>query len=400
MKKLFGAALLIMLMGAGCLVYYPNDRVRPTPQRDDPYDYDRNDYGGTDIGYFYDYLQPYGLWVSYPPYGYVWIPGDVGYKWRPYTRGRWAWTDHGWTWVSLERWGWIAFHYGRWGWDGRLGWYWVPDIVWGPAWVAWRWGDAHIGWAPLPPGSHFHQGRGFDRRNWDIPGRHWNFIPGRYFLDRSLDGYVLPNERNVTIINFTQYDVNINVRGDRVFNDGVDIERVGRLTNRVVEKYSLKEGSRQDLERVEGRDVVVYKPNVVANESARPKKVLGQDKAAEQLDSERSGRIYRQKPVDDEVELRRLHEQERDLMEESQELEVNEVRRKVDEEKGRVQAPAEKQKLDEQVKSRVAELRKKHEDEKAEMTKRQKTEEEKTKKTPVRKKIEKSDKVDKAEKTV
>jgi hypothetical protein len=243
-----------------------------------------------------------------------------------------------------------------------------------------------------------HPGSGFGRRNWDIPGHHWNFVQGRYFLDRSLDRYVLPNERNVTIINFTRYDVNINVRNDRVFNDGVDVERVGRLTNRVVDKYSLKEGSRQDLERVEGRDVVVYKPKVVANEAARPKTVLVQEKAAEQLDNERAGRIYRQSPVKEEVELRRAHEQERDLMEESQELEVNEVRRQVAEEKGRVQAPAEKQTLDEQVNSRVAELRKKHQEEKAELTKRQKTEEDKTKRTPVRKKIEKSDKVDKVDK--
>jgi hypothetical protein len=393
MKKFLGFLVLVLMVSAGCLFYYPNERGRAGTVREDPYDSDQAPYGSLDTGYFYDHMQPYGLWVSYAPYGYVWIPNDVGYNWRPYTRGRWAWTDYGWTWVSLERWGWIAFHYGRWGFDRRLGWFWVPDIVWGPAWVAWRWGDAHIGWAPLPPGSDFDRGRGFGRRNWDIPGHHWNFVRGRYFLDRSLDRYVLPNERNVTIINFTDFDVNINVRGDRVVNDGVDVERVGRLTNRVVDRYSLKEASGEDQERLEGRDVVLYKPNVAKNEAARPKQVLGQEKAAEQLDNERSGRITRRVPLDNEANLRQAHEQEKELMEESQEVEINEIRRKTEDEKTRIQAPAEKQKVEEQVKSKVAELKKKHDEEKAELTRRQKGEEEKVKKAPVRKKIERIEKI-------
>jgi hypothetical protein len=49
---------------------------------------------------FYDQLSPYGMWVDYPTYGYVWIPnGDPGFS--PYvTNGHWIFTDDGWTWVS------------------------------------------------------------------------------------------------------------------------------------------------------------------------------------------------------------------------------------------------------------------------------------------------------------
>jgi len=389
MKKTLGFLVLVMLVAAGCLVYYPNERPSPVPPREETYENERTPYGGRDIGYFYDYMQPYGMWVSYSPYGYVWIPGNVGYKWRPYTRGHWAWTDYGWTWVSLERWGWAAYHYGRWGWDRRLGWYWVPDVIWGPAWVAWRWGDVHIGWAPLSPGVDFIPGSGFGRHNWNIPGNSWNFVNGRDFLDRSLDRWVLPVERNVTIINRTVINVNVIARDNRVVNDGVDLDHVRRLTNRTVEKYALKEAPKVGEERVEGRDLVLYKPTITRSAAAKPKTVLEQDRAANQIDDDRAGRITRAVPRDEGVTLRRAHEQEAKLMQESQESEITEIRRKAAQEKARVQNPEEKKKVDEQVQSKILELKKKHEEEKSELTKRQKTEDEKVKKVPVKKKIEK-----------
>ncbi len=390
MKKILGFLVLVMLVSAGCLVYVPYDESRPRPPQDNSYRGDRAPYGDLDTSYFYEHLQPYGIWVSYSPYGYVWIPRDVGYRWRPYSRGNWAWTDYGWTWVSLERWGWIAYHYGRWGWDRRMGWFWVPDIVWGPAWVAWRWGDAHIGWAPLPPGSDFHPGRGFGRRDWDIPGHHWNFVRGRDFMDRSLDRWILPVERNVTIVNMTVINVNVNVRDKRVVNDGVDVDQVRRWTNRTVDKYALKEAPRAGEERVEGRDVILYKPNVTRNETAKPKQVVEPERAAVELDNERAGRVTRQVPRDASVTLRQAHQQELKLVQESQESEINEIRRKGEDEKTKIQNPAEKQKVDSQIKSRIAELKKKHDDEKAAISERQKAEEEKTKKSPVKKKIDKS----------
>jgi hypothetical protein len=390
MKKILGLLILVTLVGMGCVRYVPYDDSGSRYPRENRYEADRGYSSDLDSSYFYDQLQPYGIWVSFRPYGYVWIPGNVGYKWRPYSHGHWAWTDYGWTWVSLERWGWIAYHYGRWGWDRGLGWFWVPDVVWGPAWVAWRWGDAHIGWAPLPPGDDFMPGRGFGRRQWDIPGNYWNFVRGRDFLDRDLDRWILPEERNLTIVNRTDFDVNVNVRDGRVVNDGVDVENVRRLTDRAVEKYVLKEASRAGEDRQEGRDLTIFKPEIKRNETARPKQVVEQEVAARQLDSERAGRIYRRVPQDESQTLREDHDQEKRLMQESQATEINEVRQKADVEKAKVQNPAEKQKVDEQVNSRVAELKKKHEEEKAKMTQRQKAEEEKTKKAPVRRKIDKN----------
>ena len=133
--SLVGIALVLI---AGCIIYVPYPEGYPPPQEEDYYDRDYRDFSGPyDTSYFYDYLSPYGMWVYQPPYGYVWIPKVYRYGWRPYSYGSWVWTDYGWTWISDWEWGWIPFHYGRWAWDDYLGWFWVPDTVWGPAWVSW-----------------------------------------------------------------------------------------------------------------------------------------------------------------------------------------------------------------------------------------------------------------------
>jgi len=63
-------------------------------------------------------LEPHGRWQQHKRFGDVWIPGNRPAQWRPYTAGRWVYTnDWGWYWVSDDaeaRWGWITYHYGRW----------------------------------------------------------------------------------------------------------------------------------------------------------------------------------------------------------------------------------------------------------------------------------------------
>ena len=90
------------------------------------------------VQYFFDDLAPYGDWIHSPDYGWVWRPRAVPSGWRPYTDGRWVWTDDGWTWLSDWDWGWAPFHYGRWYYDDGYDWVWVPGLTWAPAWVAWR----------------------------------------------------------------------------------------------------------------------------------------------------------------------------------------------------------------------------------------------------------------------
>ena len=43
---------------------------------------------------FYDELSPYGQWINYPEYGYVWSPDDRYRDFHPYqSDGHWAWSE-------------------------------------------------------------------------------------------------------------------------------------------------------------------------------------------------------------------------------------------------------------------------------------------------------------------
>lgn len=109
------------------------------------------------VGAFFGLLEPYGRWMETRSLGWIWLPDVkwVGPEFFPYvTAGRWMPTDHGWIFISDWPWGWVTFHYGRWLYDAFRGWLWVPGENWAPAWVAWRAGGGHAGWAPLPPRWH------------------------------------------------------------------------------------------------------------------------------------------------------------------------------------------------------------------------------------------------------
>jgi len=120
-------------------------------------------------------LDDWGRWVTYPDYGWVWVP-RVAVGWAPYRLGRWVWLDWwGWSWVSYDPWGWAPYHYGRWFW-GTHGWCWWPGGIgmrhaWSPALVAFfGWGPGlhvgigfgNVGWIPLGPADPFYPwwGRG------------------------------------------------------------------------------------------------------------------------------------------------------------------------------------------------------------------------------------------------
>lgn len=130
--------------------------------------------------FFYDNLSPHGEWIEVGDYGNCWRPNNIDEDWSPYTDGYWSYTDAGWTWVSYEDFGDITYHYGRWVRADEVGWCWVPDYEWGPAWVSWRSDDDYVGWAPLPPEARWNSSVGFSV--WvddycDIGPSYYNFCP-------------------------------------------------------------------------------------------------------------------------------------------------------------------------------------------------------------------------------
>src|SRR5271155_2920265 len=149
---------------------------------------------------FYDALSPYGTWVQMPGYGYVWQPLATvqDFRWRPYTLGRWAYTDDGWTWASDEPFGWITYHYGRWKRTHTLGWVWVPADEWAPAWVSWRYGNYYVGWAPLPPEARFDGATGIQQwadQQYNLGESDYTFVPASEFADENMADEEVPPDQ-------------------------------------------------------------------------------------------------------------------------------------------------------------------------------------------------------------
>lgn len=147
-------------------------------------------------------LDEYGQWVASSQYGQVWQPASVAATWRPYTRGHWVYRRAGWTWASDYPWGWVAFHYGRWVYDPVHGWVWVPGDTWGPAWVAWTYTDAYIGWAPLPPNV----GVGWAGT---LANPYWCYTNRGYFGRRRFRPRVYPVDENPRIATRARIPANV-----------------------------------------------------------------------------------------------------------------------------------------------------------------------------------------------
>jgi len=224
-----------------------------------------------EVGFFYDALAPYGSWVSVAAYGNVWAP-RVSRYWRPYSEGHWVFTDDGWCWVDDEPWGWATFHYGRWYLDPAYGWVWVPGTVWAPAWVAWRWGDGFIGWAPLPPEAGWSVGVGLSFSDFDldraIAPRHWCFVDERHFTDPRIRSYLAPETRNVTYFRTTRNITSYRVVNNRVFDRGVDVRRIERVTGRPVPRLQIVERQAPGV-HVTGRELGVYRPRFTGRPELR-----------------------------------------------------------------------------------------------------------------------------------
>jgi hypothetical protein len=242
---------------------------------------------GVSIDFFVDTLSPHGEWVEHPRHGRVWYPRDVDYDWRPYTRGHWANTEeHGWMWVSDEEWGWGPYHYGRWDFDDRYGWVWVPGYEWGPAWVEWRSGGGHIGWAPLSPAASFVDGRIVYAERFDyFAPRYrpaWVFVPEVHFLRPRLYSFCVPPARNVTIINRTTNVTNYTVVNQTVINKSVTVQHIAAVTKQQVPVTKIVQVNNPVAGQAAGsqrpNSVSLFRP--VVNQGGKPQLAQGVTTAA------------------------------------------------------------------------------------------------------------------------
>src|ERR1700736_4076386 len=196
--------------------------------------------GGDSLDVFYDQLTPMGEWCDCGDYGHVFRP-RVPHGWRPYCNGHWVWTDRGWYWDSDDGFGWSCYHCGRWIHEEDC-WCWVPGTEWAPAWVSWRTGPEHCGWAPLPPEAGFGPGIGIggwcDHAYGLGPGAYF-FIAFSHFTARNYDPYILPASQNLTIIKNTVNVTNITYNKNIVNNFGPSVATIQQKTGAVIKPVSL-----------------------------------------------------------------------------------------------------------------------------------------------------------------
>jgi hypothetical protein len=212
---------------------------------------------------FYDELSPYGTWVEYSDYGYVWIP-DAGPGFTPYaTNGYWVFTDEGWTWVSNYSWGWAPFHYGRWYIDDIYGPMWVPDYEWGPGWVVWRRSAGYYGWAPMGPGVSISVAYS---NGYNVPYNHWTFVNDRDFGRTNINNYYINNSNNVTIINNSTVINNTRVDKSRnvTYNAGPDRSEVEKHAGKKFTPVAIKESNKPG-QNISKNQLELYKPRVQKN---------------------------------------------------------------------------------------------------------------------------------------
>jgi hypothetical protein len=244
----FVRSIVAALIVGGTLVLALRDAAAQEPPPPPPA-------GEVDVTAFQEPLSMYGQWMELDPYGAVWMPAGVGPDWRPYTIGHWIFTDYGWTWVSDEPWGWASYHYGRWSYDAGLGWFWVPGTIWGPSWVAWRWGGGYVGWAPLSPvvgyevdfiGMAIAVATGWvwcGERDVFEPHVHRHFVPQRPGLwERTRD--------------LTRYDRD----GDHIVSRGIDPGEYSHVTGVPVEHHRVVDITDRAAHGMVGHDFRVYRP--------------------------------------------------------------------------------------------------------------------------------------------
>ena len=218
---------------------------------------------------FYDDLAGLGSWVRLDGPGWVWYPRSVQAGWRPYTFGRWAYTDYGWTWDSEEEWGWAVYHYGRWHHTPQYGWVWVPGAEWGPAWVSWHSGGGWVGWAPLPWQVSWRAGVGLD---WgridtrvDINPAWWCFVPTRHLTDPSPRQHFASATRNLTLIKVTKNITNYTFVDNRVVNEGVSVNVISKAIGRAVPRIAVRPADtpRGTLEnRLNRNELKIFRPGL------------------------------------------------------------------------------------------------------------------------------------------
>ena len=134
----------------------------------------------------------------------------------------------------------------------------MPDTVWGPSWVTWRYSDDYCGWAPLPPLAVYREGFGFFYNGLAVGvgfdfGLNWNcfaFVPIGHFCDPHPRRYCVASAQVTQIYNHTTVINNFDVHNHNFVNHGIDPEHIAAVTRTPIHPISIRDtASRPDTAR-------------------------------------------------------------------------------------------------------------------------------------------------------
>jgi hypothetical protein len=239
----------------------PVYRDQPEPEQQYYTNQQRVNYASSSYQTFYDELSPYGSWINYPGYGYVWAPAQ-GPEFTPYaTGGHWVYTQYGWTWASDYSWGWAPFHYGRWTMDPSYGWLWIPGNTWAPAWVTWGHCNGYYGWAPIGPNVYSYEG-------YRPPVHYWNFVPENHITEYNVNNYVVNHEVNNTIVNHNTTNITI-INNNNTYNNitycaGPTAGNVETVTGHKIQTVTVSETPKPlpGNKAISNNNLAIYRPAI------------------------------------------------------------------------------------------------------------------------------------------
>lgn len=231
---------------------------------------------------FYDVLSPMGEWIqitkedidedlnegegqSYSSAYYadeemlfIWKP-SVENGWKPYMNGKWEYTDHGWLWISSDKWGNSTYNYGRWWNSPKYGWVWLPGYTWAPAWVKWKVAGNHFGWTALTPKARWKSDDGITGANYKYTNndKDWVFVSDGNFAGDITKSNIVPSSENSALVKSGNDIINITKNDDKIITGGPEINDVEKRTGKTFKRKRLKFGSSKEKPLIGNEDIVM-----------------------------------------------------------------------------------------------------------------------------------------------
>ncbi len=236
---------------------------------------------------FYDVLSPMGEWIQITKedidedlsdgegegryssayyqddeFLFIWKP-SVENNWKPYSNGKWEYTDHGWLWASNDSWGNATYNYGRWWNSPKYGWVWLPGYTWAPAWVRWKVTNDgnHVGWVALSPKAKWKSETGITDKNYSYTNKDadWVFVDNNTFVSDITPSKIAATNQNSDLVKNSTGITGITTEDDKIVTSGPDVNRIEEKTGKKFNRKRLRFSKGKNSTLIGENDVTVAK---------------------------------------------------------------------------------------------------------------------------------------------